>query len=241
MWPAYGLAALVGYLLGSFPTGYLVGRAKGMDIREHGSKNIGATNVVRVLGKGPGFLVFGVDALKGWLAVSLARLFTGSQLIRYLMPPSDRPVRFLGQPTDLRVWTMTPHAEWDRWVVIAGIVAAVACILGHNFPVWLRFRGGKGIATSAGVLLGLVPLAVAVGVVVWLATFYALRYVSVASLLAAVSLPVTVGFLWHAGRADGALFAFSLLAAALAWWRHRANLQRLLAGTEPRFAKKKPA
>ena len=221
MWPAYGLAALVGYLLGSFPTGYLVAKAKGIDIREHGSGNIGATNVLRVLGKGLGFLVFGVDALKGFTAVWFGQLFGSWLRDNYAHIAKEIGVRLQDQ------------------IVVLAIIAAIACILGHNFPVWLRFRGGKGIATSAGVLLGLVPLAVAVGVAVWVATFYALRYVSVASLLAAVSLPVTVGFLWRYGRADGALFAFSLLAAALAWWRHRTNLQRLLAGTEPRFEKKK--
>ena len=228
MWPAYGLAALVGYLLGSFPTGYLVAKAKGVDIRQHGSGNIGATNVVRVLGKGPGFLVFAVDALKGWLAVSLSAFLAGVLLF---YPQAIADSKHQGPPV--------PHADLATQVILASIVGAIACILGHNFPVWLRFRGGKGIATSAGVLLGLVPLAAGVGVAVWVAAFYTLRYVSVASLLAAVSLPVTVGFLWHYGRADGALFAFTLLAAALAWWRHRANIQRLLAGTEPRFAKKK--
>ncbi len=218
----YAVAALVGYLLGSFPTGYLVGRARGIDIREHGSKNIGATNVVRVLGKGPGFLVFAVDALKGWLAVIVG--------IRALRVTLSHDV-----VTPLAV---TYPEVYRSLVSNAAIVAAIACILGHNFPIWLRFRGGKGIATTTGVLLGLMPLAVAVGAAVWAAAFFTLRYVSVASLLAAVSLPVTVAFLWRTGRADGALFAFSLLAAALAWWRHRANLQRLLAGTEPRFERK---
>ena len=230
MLTAYLLAALVGYLLGSFPTGYLVGRFKGVDIRQHGSGNIGATNVVRVLGKGPGFLVFAVDALKGWLAVRAgtalghdAALRSGAfELMRGDFPPLPDP--------DFTSVQLT---------VYAGIVAAVACILGHNFPVWLRFRGGKGMATSAGVLLGLMPLAVGVGAAVWAAAFFTLRYVSVASLLAAAALPVTVGVMWRTGRANGALFAFSVLATTLAWWRHRANLRRLRAGTEPRFERKK--
>ena len=93
--------------------------------------------------------------------------------------------------------------------------------------------------TSAGVLLGMMPLAVAVSGTVWAAVFFTLRYVSVASLMAAAVLPVTVGLLWRSGRADLALFVFSVLAAALAFWRHRANIQRLMAGTEPRFTKEK--
>lgn len=233
MWTAYFLSALVGYLLGSIPTGYLVGRLKGVDIRQHGSRNIGATNVVRVLGKGPGFTVFGVDALKGLVAV-----WAGFALLQWARMPeiyalASHPRAF----NNPEVNGARDQAMFNL-VVPGGIVAAIACILGHNFPVWLRFKGGKGIATSAGVLLGLMPLAVAISAAVWAAAFFTLRYVSVASLLAAAVLPVTVGILWRTGRADAALFAFSLLAAALAIWRHRGNIQRLLAGTEPRFSKK---
>ena len=118
----------------------------------------------------------------------------------------------------------------------AGIVAAVACILGHNFPVWLRFRGGKGVATTVGVLLGLMPVALLVSAVVWVAVFYTLRYVSLASLLAAAVLPASVWFFkvrQDAGNLP--LFYFSLVATALIFWRHRANIGRLLNGTEARF------
>ena len=229
MLTAYALAALIGYLLGSFPTGYLVGRFKGVDIRQHGSGNIGATNVVRVLGKGPGFLVFGCDALKGWLAARVGTSLGWDAALRSSNFEFSR-----GDFGTLPA----PFLTVEQLVTLGAILAAIACILGHNFPVWLHFRGGKGIATSAGVLLGLMPWAVLVGVVVWAAAFFTLRYVSVASLLAGASLPITVGVLWRTGRANGALFAFSVLAAALAWWRHRANLQRLRAGTEPRFARK---
>lgn len=223
------LAALTGYLLGSIPTGYLVARAKGVDIRAHGSGNIGATNVVRVLGKGPGFFVFFCDALKGWLASRVGRALggdatLGSSAFEFsrggFAPAADPAITVAHSAT------------------LIGILAAIFCILGHNFPVWLRFKGGKGIATSAGVLLGLVPLAVAVSGALWALAFFTLRYVSVASLTAAAALPVTVALLWRAGRADAALFTFSLLAAVLAIWRHRSNIQRLLAGTEPRFGKR---
>ena len=120
------LTALGAFLLGSIPTGYLVARAKGVDIRRHGSGNIGATNVFRTLGKPLGILVFFIDALKGFSAVWLANHF--------------------GQACP---WT--------------GIVAAVAAIAGHNYTPWLGFKGGKGIATSAGVLLALMPWAVLIG------------------------------------------------------------------------------
>jgi glycerol-3-phosphate acyltransferase PlsY len=209
MWNLYLEPAVLGYLLGSFPTGYLVGRARGIDIRQHGSGNIGATNVVRTLGKKFGLLVFVCDALKGLLAVRLAGALAAGGAVE---PPSQ--------------------------IVLAGVIAAVACILGHNFPVWLGFRGGKGIATTTGVLLGLMPAAVAIAGLVWAAAFFALRYVSLASLLAALTLPLTVGLLWWAGHANMTLFSFSLAATALAFWRHRSNIQRLLAGTEPRFAGK---
>ncbi len=227
-WLSFLLAVAIGYLLGSIPFGYLVARAHGIDIREHGSGNIGATNVLRVLGKKPGILVFFCDAFKGWLAV-----FAGVRAVGFLL--RSQAVGDARPPA--AVFGMDP--AWNVASLIA-IAAALACILGHNFPVWLKFRGGKGIATTTGVLLGLMPLAVAVAGVIWAAAFFTLRYVSVASLLAAATLPVTVLWLWRSGRADAALLIFSLIAAALAFWRHRSNIQRLLAGTEPRFVKKPP-
>lgn len=225
---------VAGYLLGSIPAGYLVGRAHGIDIREHGSGNIGATNVLRVLGKKPGIFVFVCDALKGGLAVFIGR----SLIFRDFFA---KPIAALGREQTMSMFGRYPLAEEWIWhmISIGGVVAALACILGHNFPVWLKFRGGKGIATTAGVLLGLMPLAVAVAGAIWAAVFFTLRYVSVASLSAAAALPIAVGFLWRAGRADGSIFVFSLVAAALAFWRHRSNIQRLISGTEPRFTKKK--
>ncbi len=119
----------------------------------------------------------------------------------------------------------------------AGIVAAIACILGHNFPVWLRFRGGKGVATTVGVLLGLMPLSLLVSAVVWVVVFYSLRYVSLASLLAALVLPVSVWFfkVRHARRELAVVLFFAGRAVALIFWRHRGNIRRLLNGTEARF------
>ena len=189
---------VLSYLLGSIPNGLLVGRLRGVDIRRHGSGNIGATNVFRVLGKGPGIGVFLLDAGKGLLAVRLAM-------------------------------AMAPSGSTE----IFGVIAAISCIVGHNFPVWLKFKGGKGIATSAGVLIGLLPMATLIVFALWGLVFLSTRYVSLASILAALALPVVVWVL--AGH--GALLYFALAAALLAVARHKSNIQRLLNGTENRFKK----
>lgn len=237
---AYFFPVVLGYLLGSLPTGYLVGRSRGIDIREHGSGNIGATNVVRVLGKKPGYFVFVCDALKGFLAA-----FSGTFLCRGFM--QGRVHAMIGNlPFDtLRPATQQGiTGEIAYYATSGGIIAALACILGHNFPVWLKFRGGKGVATTVGVLLGLMPAAIGVAAVVWAASFYLLRYVSLASLLGAGTLPVTVWLLTTRHGNPGLnnpLLWFSLAAAALIFWRHRANISRLLNGTEPRFARKPAA
>ena len=204
------LSVLTGYLLGSIPFGFLVGKARGIDIRQHGSGNIGATNVVRTLGRNWGVFVFILDVLKGVVAVQLAERVLGIDLA----PPG------------------TLHLSKE----LLGIIAGMACILGHNYPAWLGFKGGKGVATSAGVLIGLMPLAAVIGLGVWGSAFYISRYVSLASILAAVSLPVIVFAL---ERRANELFWFSLVISTLAILRHRANIQRLLAGTEHRFEKKK--
>ena len=231
----YVLSAIFGYLLGSIPFGYLVGRAHGIDIRQHGSGNIGATNVVRVLGKKPGYSVFFCDALKGFLAASL-----GQWLVLFKARAALLTAALNGLAPDV---LRSAGAEVAQAAVIGGIIAALACILGHNFPVWLRFRGGKGVATTVGVLLGLMPAAIGVSAVIWAASFYASRYVSLASLLGAAALPVTVWFLTTRHGNPGLnnpLLWFSLAAALLIFWRHRANIQRLLHGTETRFARKTP-
>ena len=203
---SYLIAAVVGYLLGSCPNGLIVSRARGIDIRKHGSGNIGATNVLRVLGKKLGYLVFALDTAKGLVAVILA----------YWIVHAVQPAPF--------------HPE------LIGIGAGVACILGHTFPVWLGFRGGKGVATSAGVLLGLMPVAVLSVFVVWLFLFKTTRYVSVASIGAAVSLPIFVLLYLNFKMLTGpSLLPFSILIAAVVIWRHRSNMQRLFQGKEQRF------
>ncbi len=200
----YFLAAVGAYLLGSLPTGYLVGRARGLDIRAVGSGNIGATNVFRTLGNWAGSIVLAVDLLKGLLACTLLVL-----LIRQLPLPGPHPAE-----------------EAETLAIIAGVFA----ILGHNYPCWLGFRGGKGIATSAGVLIALVPLALLVILTVWIVLFVLTRYVSVASMAASFTLPFAV---WLTGGSQRMILVTATL-ATLAILKHRTNLQRLFQGTEPK-------
>jgi len=201
--------SLLGYLFGSFPAGYLAGRLAGIDVRTVGSGNIGATNVLRVLGKRWGYAVFIVDAFKGFAAVRLALFF-----VQHL--PSAKP-----------------YAEYFA------ILTGAMCIVGHNFPVWLGFKGGKGVATSAGALFGLMPLVVVVIFLLWIIAFETTRYVSVASMVAAISLPIVVGLFLRLKFLDGfALLYFSAAIALLVLWRHRSNFSRLLKGTEQRFTRK---
>lgn len=205
------LAALAGYVSGATPFGYFGGRLKGIDIREHGSGNIGATNVIRVCGKGIGIPVFILDVLKGWLPAWLA----GNWFIS--------------------------HGASAELTTIAAIVAGVAAVLGHNFTFWLKGRGGKGIATSTGALLAVAPPSVAVALVVWLITLKATRYVSVASMAAGLAVPLSmVFFMARSGAWNWILLGFGMVLATLAIVRHKANIQRLLAGTENKVGQKKP-
>jgi len=197
------------YLLGSIPFGYLAGRLKGTDIRQAGSGNVGATNVVRVLGKGYGYPVFALDVLKGFGAVKISMLIAPGQ------PP-----------------------EWNS-PEIFGIFAALSSVLGHLYPPWLKFKGGKGVATSAGALFALTPVATLIGVAIWLTVFWLTRYVSLASITAAVVLPIVILVVRSQNQNNcGALVYSSVLVAAVVVWRHRSNLSRLIRGTEPRFNRK---
>lgn len=204
---SYIIVAVGGYLLGSIPTGYLVARARGIDIRTVGSKNMGATNVFRTLGKGPGILVLFVDALKGfvasaWLANGLLQILSQSN----------------------------PDPQASR------IIAGIAAVLGHNYTCWLYFKGGKGIATTAGVFLALAPAAVGIAIGIWVVAFVATRYVSIASILAAIALPVAV---WLT-QENLALRGIAIVLGSLAIYKHKANIQRLMNGTENRISFKKP-
>ena len=212
---------LASYLLGSIPSGLLISKSQGLDIREHGSKNIGATNVWRVMGKKWGLLAFVCDTAKGWLAVTLGVWMAGS------FPATAHLLHGRTEPHFL------PHD-------FAGIAAACGCILGHNFPVWLRFKGGKGVATSLGVIIGMMPLASLIIFAIWGVVLKVSRYVSLASLVAAVCLPVVVIVLFFLGWIHGwANFYFAVAAAALVIKRHTPNIRRLRDGTELRFGTKK--
>ncbi|HEX2747104.1 MAG TPA: glycerol-3-phosphate 1-O-acyltransferase PlsY [Verrucomicrobiales bacterium] len=206
------VATLAAYVIGATPFGYFAGRMRGIDIREHGSGNIGATNVFRVLGRRVGIPVFILDMLKGFLPVIITRSVLAERGIPY---------------------------DW------AEIGAAVGAVLGHNFTFWLHFRGGKGIATSAGGLLALLPIPLAAALSAWLILFYSTRYVAVASIAASIMVPTAtiVMYLLNAGIPKVPqlpLVGFSLLIGLLAVWRHRSNIRRLMNGTENRFARKQP-
>ncbi len=197
------VVALVSYLVGSIPFGFLFGKSRGIDIRQHGSGNIGATNVLRTLGKKWGVACFACDFLKGLISVWIA------------LGISD------GSP-------------------VAGIIAAVSCIIGHNFPIWLKFKGGKGVATSGGAVVALLPVTALLLILIWAMVFYATRYVSLASIAVAVALPIIVMISWLTGMgADFPLLLFALIVGVLAVWRHRSNISRLMNGTEHRFERKK--
>ena len=203
------IVVIVSYLLGSIPFGYLAGRMAGIDIRNCGSGNVGATNVIRTLGKGYGYPVFALDFLKGLGAVKMSILIATRM-----------------------------QSEWNPPEMF-GIVAAISSVLGHSFPVWLGFKGGKGVATSAGALFGLAPVAALVGVAIWIVTFWLTRYVSVASIAAAAALPFVILITTWLSRTTGKLlFYSSVCLAVVVIWRHRSNLSRLIHGTEPRFNRK---
>jgi glycerol-3-phosphate acyltransferase PlsY len=194
------ILALIAYLFGAIPFGLLVAKSHGVDLREKGSGNIGATNVFRVIGKGWGIFTFVLDALNGFIPAFVFPLIG-----------STEPVY--------------------------GVLFGICAVLGHTFPVYLKFKGGKGVATSAGMLLGVAPFAVGIGFLCWVICMVALRYVSLASILAAVAVAVTA---WVDPREESLVIKGALtLMAILIVWLHRANIKRLLNGTENRFGKKK--
>jgi glycerol-3-phosphate acyltransferase PlsY len=204
----YILVAFLGYLLGSIPTGFLVAKARGVDIRKVGSGNIGATNAFRVLGRAAGTFVLVVDGLKGYAACTWMVDVLG---------------RWQGLAPD--------GAESFR------IVAGVCAVLGHSFTCWLRFRGGKGVATSAGVFFALAPMGTLVGLVTWVIVFAVSRYVSLASIAASVALPAAV---WISPNSLALRLVTSAMGVTVIW-RHKSNIQRLLQGTEHRFGRKHTA
>ncbi|HBO87643.1 MAG: glycerol-3-phosphate 1-O-acyltransferase PlsY [Pontiellaceae bacterium] len=186
------------YFLGAIPFGLIIARSKGVDIRAHGSGNIGATNVYRVMGKSWGLFTFFLDALKGFIPAYFFVEWSGSH---------------------------------ESFSVYCGLMA----IIGHSFPIYLRFKGGKGVATSAGMLLGVAPYAMGIGLISWMVLMVLFRYVSLASILATLMVSVTV---WIRDAQPLISQCLITLLSLLIVWLHRANIERLLKGTENRFGKK---
>lgn len=237
------LCPLIAFLMGSIPFGLVIARTQGIDIRQHGSGNIGATNVLRVMGKKYGIPCLILDALKGFIPVVIALT-----LIRIGGKDTSLAIPFL------KPWVLDLPAA-DRFQgQLVHVITGLMAILGHNYSPWVGFKGGKGIATSAGVLLGLFPFfGVMLLLVIWAVLFLTTRYVSVASMGAAAALPVITHLgarfhhvdnnkalptLWEAGTWNKPLFALTLAIAVMAIWKHRANIQRLRDGTENRFVPK---
>lgn len=192
------LFILISYLLGSIPFGLIIASVNKIDIRSHGSGNIGATNVYRVIGKFWGLLTFFLDAMKGFL-------------------PAYYFLNFYGNYQHL------------------GVCCGLAAILGHTFPIYIKFRGGKGVATSAGMLFGIAPIPVFIGLLVWIIIMFLFRFVSLASITASVVISVIICF------SDAySIFTKYLITiiSILIIWLHRDNISRLIKGTENRFGKK---
>lgn len=211
------IVAAVSYLLGSIPFGYLLVRAfRGEDIRLSGSGNIGATNVARSGAKGLGALTLLLDTSKGISAVGLASVLARS------------PYNLCG---DFRSFPCIPPL---RLMAIAGLFA----VLGHLFPIWLKFKGGKGVATALGVFAILFPKAVLIALAIFIIVLAATRFVSLGSILAALSFPIAAWWLYHP---DWTSLVLVGSVAALVVAKHYQNIRRLIAGNENRFGVPKAA
>jgi glycerol-3-phosphate acyltransferase PlsY len=205
------------YLIGSIPFSYLVVKfVAGADIRLHGSRNVGATNVARNFGKVPGIVALLLDIAKGYAAVALAR---------WIVERPDWPYVTDAAHT-------TPLYSMSMWIALAALVA----VLAHIFPVWLRFHGGKGVATAAGAFLALDPIAIAAGILIFLIVILATRFVSLASIVSAASIPVFLRFLAHAPIWTVAMSTVISVAIIL---KHHSNIARLAQGSERRMGEKK--
>lgn len=195
------LGVITAYIIGSIPTAYIFGKVlKGIDIREHGSGNVGATNVVRTIGKVPGRIVFILDFLKGLIVVTL--------------------LPFLFKKFD-------PYSSvfsYDYFYFILG----TAAISGHIWTVFLKFKGGKGVSTTMGVIAGLVPLVFVMSVAVWIVVFFVTRYVSVASIIAAIGLPLFAVLT----KQDLGFVVFCAFLTMVGVYSHRTNIRRLIQGSE---------
>ena len=194
------LVLLCSYMVGAIPFGLVVGKIAGVDVRQHGSKNIGATNVSRILGKKLGLITLVLDVLKGFLPMLAAAALL-----------QDSPMR-------------------ELIVSACGVLA----VIGHMFPVYLRFRGGKGVATGLGVFLYLSPLAILISLVIFIGTVALTGFVSAGSLLASALFPLWLSLF----DAAPAVIAGAAMIAALIWIKHHENIGRLLRGEEKSWKKK---
>ena len=202
---------IIAYLLGSIPSAVWIGkRYYGVDVREHGSKNAGTTNVLRVLGARAAAPVFAIDFLKGFVAVSIF------SLLKY----------------DVNIPS-------GAWIVNMKILAVFVAVLGHIFPIFASFKGGKGVSTLVGAITGIVPQLALLCFAVWLAVFIFTHYVSLASMVAGICFPISVSLFsamhyYKFGQRSWLFIIFSVVVAVLLIWTHRANIARLRSGTEPK-------
>ena len=227
----YVIVAVVSYLLGSIPFGYILVRLfRGEDVRATGSGNIGATNVMRSGSKGLGIATLVLDALKGFAAVNVA-YWIGNHSSRF------SPI------------VLTEHnAEYVYHYLRAGLdftymlaaIAALFAIIGHMYPIWLKFKGGKGVATGVGTFLAIAPKAVGLVILIFLGIVALSRYVSLGSIVATAMFPL-LAWLLYRNSISPIVFPVMLLGSALIIAKHHQNIRRLLAGTENRFGSKKGA
>ena len=212
------ISLLAAYLIGSFPFGFWIAKLKGIDIRNHGSGNIGATNVFRNLGAKFGILVLILDMAKGFIPVLL-----GSIIILKEIP------------------TETLNRESIEGIIYVSL--AIVTIIGHNYTLWLGFKGGKGIATSAGSIIPFLPEVLIGSVIIWIAVFFTSRYVALASIAAALSLPILTycldhNYLFPDINSSNPVLLFGIIAGLMAIWRHKSNIRRIISGEEEKFKKR---
>lgn len=210
---------LAAYLIGGIPFGFLIGKMRGVDVRTVGSKNIGATNVFRTVGKKWGLLAFFLDFLKGFLPTLAAKMLVSSRMMGY---------NELGQPV---YWS----SEYPEWLPLA---VGIVCVVGHMLTPYMKFKGGKGVATAFGMLVALVPALVGIAFLLFAVVFALSHYISLGSCVAALFLAVSVWICrfvvpdgWNA-RVDTPTAVAITAIALFVVWKHRANIQRLIKGCE---------
>jgi len=205
------------YLIGSIPFSYLVVRVfAGADIRQHGSRNVGATNVARTFGKLPGIIALVLDIAKGYAAVFVARWIAMRPEWPFVASPSGGPLQ-----------------SREFWIALAALIA----VLGHMFPVWLRFHGGKGVATATGAFLALDPIVVAAAVIIFILVLLTTRFVSLASILSAASIPIFFHFLAHDAPFWRVVLSIPIAIAVIL--KHHSNIRRLVQGEERHMGERK--